>query len=71
MLEQRAGRLEVRDLSCHWLKANRVGKCDFQERFIAFYYDPPRLSPSEVSEAWRPRTLLVKAMDDGSWCAKE
>ena len=71
MLEQRAGRLEVRKLSCRWSEPNRVALCNFEERFVAFYYDPPNKMPFEVPEAWRPRTLRAKAMADGDWCAEE
>ena len=71
MLEQRAGRLEVRNLSCRWLRPNPLGECAFEERFIAFYYDPPRPAPFEVAEAWRSRRLRVKARENGGWCAEE
>lgn len=70
ILEQRAGRAEARKLRCRWEKRNEIADCNFEQRFVAFYFGEAEQLPQEVAEAWQPRRLQVQPMASGGWCAK-
>ena len=68
VLEERLGSLEVRGLSCRWLRPNEVASCRFEERFVALHSDAGGNMVSDPGE-WSARTLRALLLPNGTWCA--
>ena len=68
MLEERLGSLEVRGLSCRWVRQNAVALCRFEERFVALDSDAEGNSVETPGE-WQARTLRAVLLPNGRWCS--
>jgi hypothetical protein len=69
-LEERAGRVEVRSLSCRWIDPGKRAQCDVEQRFVALYFNAANRPEMEVPEPWYRRSLKVRSMPNGGWCAE-
>ena len=66
--EQRPGAIQIRSLSCRWLRLNEVAECRFESRFVEIHSEPDG-NFFETADPWQPRTLRAVLLPDGEWCA--
>lgn len=67
-IEERLGSLELRNLTCRWLKPNSTAYCTFEQRFVPLYPDENGKFV-EAPEAWQRQTLRSVLLPSGGWCS--